>query len=270
VQPAAGERAAADRSYWESRLGEHDDLHGVGYLGLGQAFNVWMYRVRAAVFRRRVAPLAARFAEASVLDVGSGTGFYVDQWRRTAGVGEITGADITTVAVERLAQRFPEQRFERYDVGAPEAPPLPGGYAVITAFDVLFHITDDARYERAFRNVHDLLRPGGHFAFSDNFVHGGASHTDTQAARPLAQTEAAVRAAGLEIVERRPMFVLMNGPVDDPSLATRLWWQLLARVARLGEPAGWACGALTYPVERLLVALRRESPTTELMVCRRP
>jgi SAM-dependent methyltransferase len=270
VGPAAGERTEADRSYWEGRLGEHDDLHGVGYLGLGQAFNVWMYRVRAAVFRRRVAPLLSDFVDPSVLDVGSGTGFYIDQWRRAQGVGDITGVDITEVAVERLARRFPEQRFERYDVGTSEPAPLPGGYAVVSAFDVLFHVTDDERYERAFRNIHDLLRPGGYLAFSDNFVHGQASHTDTQAARPLAQTEAAVRAAGLEIVERRPMFVLMNGPVDAPSLATRIWWQLLARLARLGEPAGWACGALTYPVERLLVALRRESPTTELMVCRRP
>ena len=32
---------------------------------------------------------------------------------------------------------------------------------------------------------------------------------------------------------------------------------------------GWALGAMLYPVERALVRRRRESPSTELMVCRK-
>jgi hypothetical protein len=39
--------------------------------------------------------------------------------------------------------------------------------------------------------------------------------------------------------------------------------------AVLGEPFGWAVGAALFPLERMLVRARRESPSTELMVCRR-
>jgi hypothetical protein len=50
--------------------------------------------------------------------------------------------------------------------------------------------------------------------------------------------------------------------------------RLIARLAvpapaALGEPFGWALGALLFPVERALVRRLRESPSTELMVCRR-
>ena len=43
------------RGYWEQRLSEHYTLGGVGYLGLGEGFNDWMYRVRRHVFLKRFA-----------------------------------------------------------------------------------------------------------------------------------------------------------------------------------------------------------------------
>ena len=37
----------------------------------------------------------------------------------------------------------------------------------------------------------------------------------------------------------------------------------------LAEPLGWLLGALIYPIEKALVRLMREGPSTELMVCRK-
>ena len=49
----------------------------------------------------------------------------------------------------------------------------------------------------------------------------------------------------------------------------RLAWTAMVAPAALGEPIGWALGAALYPLERALVRRLRESPSTELMVCRK-
>ena len=81
---------------------------------MGRRYNEWMYRVRGRVFdavvarhflpggRPSPAPGAAPF---KVLDVGAGTGFYVDRWLALG--GSVTGVDLTDVAVDRLRERFP-------------------------------------------------------------------------------------------------------------------------------------------------------------------
>ena len=257
-----------NRAYWESRLAERFSLEGVGYTGLGKSFNEWMYRVRRAVVRRRARQRLAGAAP-RVLDIGSGTGFYLELWQ-DLGAAAVTGSDITETAVERLADAQPEVELVRFDVAA-DASPLAGrAFDVVSAFDVLFHIVDDRGYERALANIRDLLRPGGLVFFSDNFLHGPTIRTATQVSRSLVEVEAAVAAAGLEILERRPMMVLMNGPVDTGSRILHAWWRGLKRLAAGNDRLGWLAGALLFPVELALASILRESPTTELMVCQRP
>ncbi len=100
--------------YWSERLEQTYSLAGVGWLGLGEPFNRWMYAVRRRVFRRTIRA-SVDLEGARVLDVGSGTGFYVGLWREL-GVADITGSDLTGVAVERLRYLFPEVRFEQLDI----------------------------------------------------------------------------------------------------------------------------------------------------------
>src|SRR5262245_1706679 len=102
-----------------------------------------MYRVRGEVFDRVVDELgttSGRGRPARVLDVGAGTGFYVDRW--LARKASVTGVDLTEVSVRNLRERFPAARFIQADIGAPLGPPLAdeiGTFDVVSAFDVLFH-----------------------------------------------------------------------------------------------------------------------------------
>lgn len=259
------------RQYWERRLGEEYSLAGVGYLRLGRRYNEWMYRVRARVFDRVLAASGVSWEGTEVLDIGAGTGFYVEQWTRQ-GVARVTGLDITQVAVDALSARFPDDRFLRADIGQPLPPDLPlapASFQGISAMDVLFHIVDDAQYAMALRNIATLLAPGGVFLWSDNFLHHEAERVEHQASRPLAESERLVREAGLEIVARVPMFVLMNYPADTRSRLARWGWTAMVAPAALAEPLGWLVGAGLYPLERWLTAQCRESPSTEIMVCRR-
>src|SRR5215217_7388946 len=104
------------RAYWERRLSEQFTLDGVGYAGLGRSFNAWMYRVRRRVFLQTVKPLLNDPAATDVLDIGSGTGFYVDRWHEL-GVRSLTGSDLTDTAMARLTDRYPGDRFVRFDAG---------------------------------------------------------------------------------------------------------------------------------------------------------
>jgi len=87
------------RGYWKTRLTEHWDLHGVGFAGYGLRYNQWLYRVRRRVFLSHIRALPLDLSRATVLDLGSGTGFYVAIWR-SLGVKAIAASDLTTVAVE--------------------------------------------------------------------------------------------------------------------------------------------------------------------------
>lgn len=256
------------RAYWERLLAERYGLDGVGYTELGHAFNVWMYRVRRAVFLRAARPIVSAGAT-SVLDVGSGTGFYIDLWKEL-GVPEIAGLDITEVAVRRLRERHPGLSFERFDVGGAEPAPFSeGSFDVVSAFDVLFHIVDDGAYRRALATVHGLLRPGGTFIWSDNFVRGRTVRAPTQVSRSLDEIHALLGATGLEVLERRPAMVLMNAPVDSDSRVLNMSWRVIEGLASRSEKLGWATGALLYPLDLALCRLLHEGPTTELMICRR-
>lgn len=267
-----------NKQYWETRLREHYSLAGVGYLRLGRRYNEWMYRVRGEVFDRLVQATGNRqpatgWQGAKVLDVGAGTGFYVDRWLRMG--AEVTGLDLTEVAVRELSHCFPTANFVQADIGGPLGGGLvgrvlpPGSFDAVSAFDVLFHIVDDAAYARAFQNIAALLRPGGWFLWSDNFLRHPTERVAHQVSRSLEESTAAAEAAGFEVIERVPMFVLMNYPADTTSKLARWGWTAMVAPAALAEPIGWAVGALLYPLEKALVKRMKESPSTEVMVCRK-
>jgi SAM-dependent methyltransferase len=263
-----------NRQYWETRLREHYSLAGVGYLRLGRRYNEWMYRVRGSVFDRmvkRIQESGFRGQGAQVLDVGAGTGFYVDRWLRLG--ARVTGLDLTEVAVGELERGFAgrEARFLRADIGSrlEELPLAPGSFDAISAFDVMFHLVDDAQYARAFQNLAMLLKPGGWLLWSDNFLQHPTERITHQVSRPLAESTRLVETAGLEVVDRVPMFVLMNYPADTTSRVARWAWTAIVAPAMVAEPLGWLVGAVLYPIEKTLVRLVRESPSTEVMLCRK-
>jgi SAM-dependent methyltransferase len=256
------------RSYWEDRLARHYTAGGVGYLGLGEAYNKWMYHVRRHVFLDEVRRRIPERSSIEVLDIGSGTGFYMGLWHEL-GVTRLTGSDLTDVAVENLRRKYPMDRFIQFDVGE-TFPFASGEFGVISMMDVLFHIIDDERFEQAIANVFQALRPGGLFVFTDNFVRGDPVRIPHQASRTLTDIEIALVRIGFEIVRRRPVFFLMNAPIDSQSRLHARWWTSLTRAVSRGEWVGDLVGAALCPIELAITSRLREGPSTELMVCRRP
>ncbi len=132
------------REFWQQRLSGQFDLRGSGETTLSIAYNRACYRLRAEVLARALADHGFDPRGREVLDVGCGTGFFTG-WYLERGA-RVTGIDIAPVSIETLSARHPEARFRLADVSEQ---PIEGRYALVNAMDVLYHITDDARWTAA-------------------------------------------------------------------------------------------------------------------------
>lgn len=235
------------REFWERRLAGQFDLRGTGETGLSLAYNRACYALRAGVVRRALRRAGMDPAGRRVLDVGCGTGFWTAFY--LARGAHYTGLDIAPTSVERLAASHPEARFVLADVG--ETPP-PGDYDLVHAFDVLYHITDDARWERAVHHLAAAVAPGGLLFATDRFS-ASAADAEHNRMRPLPAYRALLEPAGLAIVDLAPTHVLLNRELGA--------WRFLNRAP-----------GLLLALDRALLALGagRGPDTNKLLVCRRP
>ncbi len=256
--------------YWQNRLTANYSLDGTGFQALGQHYNKWMYRIRKVIVKRVVNRTISELNVKDAFDIGSGTGFYIDMWIELGATGVI-GSDITDVAVSKLGEKYPSNEFFKLDIGQNVLPDQLSGrkFDIISAFDVLFHITDDVRYRNAILNISRLLREDGTFLFSENFLHRDALRSQHQVSRPLLSIERILQESGFKILDRIPMFVIMNAPVDTNSRLLQTTWKLIRTTAKKGRFASNFTGCLLYPLELILTGIVKEGPSTELMICKK-
>ena len=258
------------RRYWDNRHSESYGPESVGYLGLGVPYNVWMYRVRSHVVRREVRRSGIDVSKCDVLDVGSGTGFYIDLWT-TLRAKSVSGSDFAPYAVVSLEKRFPNHQFWELDITTDALPRELGQFDLVSAFDIFYHIVDDEKYWRAFRNVSALVRPGGHFAFSENLLRGGRESSEHQVSRSGEEITQLLSENGFDILRRAPVFFLMNRPLKSRSRVLSQTWNVIERIASKHDhpQLGHWLGAALYPIEISSLRWMSSGPTTEMMICRR-
>ena len=147
-------------------------------------------------------PVAGR----EVLDAGCGSGFFVDHYLEKG--AHVTGVDLTDVAVERLPDPLPLGPLR----GRRPLDVAPGpAYDLVSCFDVLFHIVDDAAWDAALTNLTDAVKPGGWFVFTEHFFkHAPAADAAHNKSRGRGVYETALIARGLAIHDERPTHHLMN------------------------------------------------------------
>lgn len=266
-------------TYWNERLNKDFSLAGVGHSGVGLRFNQWAYRARRRVLLHTLKDHGIEIQGAKILELGFGTGFYLDLWR-ALGAAHVTGFDIAQVAADAAQQRFADQKWTLAvgDIGKP----LPLGDAkgacrVATAFDVLFHLVDDAAWNGALDNLAASLEPGGHAIVFDKFQQKASALSHVKR-RTLEEYESALAARGFTVRSIRPLFVLMNSPTDRAGLSKvfhKTLWSLvklpykLGKLVGLGEVFGGLTGALLYWPELALTRLVRNGPSTKVLVARK-
>jgi SAM-dependent methyltransferase len=235
------------REFWDRRLSQHFDLRGTGETGLSLAYNRACYALRERVLTRALAETGFEPAGHAVLDVGCGTGFFTAYYLGRG--ARVTGVDIAPTSIERLRARHPEAQFILSDVSDVA---LERSYDLVNAFDVLYHITDDERWERAMRHLAAAVAPGGLLLVTDTFAELGSAEAHNRM-RPLPRYRALLEAEHFEVLGVEPTHVLLNRPLGPFRSLNRLPALLLAL-----DRALLALGFGHDPaVSKLLVARRR-------------
>jgi 2-polyprenyl-3-methyl-5-hydroxy-6-metoxy-1,4-benzoquinol methylase len=237
------------REFWQERLSGQFDLRGTGHPGLSAEYNELTYRLRAYVLDRALARHEVPVAGRRVLDGGCGTGFFVEHFLERG--ADVTGVDLTEISARELARKFPQAHFEVGDLSEWRAT---GTYDLVSCFDVLFHIVDDARWDRALTNLTDAVAPGGWFVFTEMFRRKNAVRDAAHnVERGWAAYRPALLARGLVIEDERPTHHLMNlelGPFRFLNRAP----QLLYRI----------------DLALLMAGLLESQGPNRLVLCRRP
>ncbi len=251
-------------AYWEERLKGNFSLTGVGDIRFPVSYNRYLYSLRGLAFQKALQQIKRDYQEFDVLDVGSGVGFYIDQWKRT-GVRHVSGSDITSTSVAQLGDRFPDSTFSQWDAGSEDIP-FDQEFGAISAFDVLFHVTDEERFARAISNISSLLTRGGYFLYSDYFMRGDEKRMEHVVFRNGKSTIDLIQNAGMEIVLRTPVFYMMNSPLVTEQRLPRYLFHLLLKSAGRSELLGRLVGGIAYPLEYLLLKLPVSATGTEIIV----
>lgn len=106
----------------------------------------------------------------TVLDVGSGSGHWIDFYREALGAREVVGIEISAAAAQALAARYedaPEVEIRDGDV-TEEGFGLDRRFDVVNAVDVLFHVVDEDAWRRTLRTLAAHLARGGRLVIAEH------------------------------------------------------------------------------------------------------
>ncbi|MFC1865760.1 class I SAM-dependent methyltransferase [Chloroflexota bacterium] len=265
-------------NYWQERLSKNFSLGGVGHSGFGQEYNKWLYKARIRALNKFVKNGCINPQGKSLLDIGCGTGFYIDYWERL-GVTNIVGLDITEISISRLSVIHPGYRFLRADITADNLE-LKNGFDTITAFDVLFHIVEEDKFEQAISNIRSNSHQNTRILIMDNFLSWHRSPGFHENDRTFDSYQEVLEKNGLEMKYMIPIFYFMGTPIDLAAVKNRLRrttlrysWFLTSRLISLGNKMrlpgrimNYLLGGFLYILDGIVLKYAKDCPCTKLLL----
>ena len=264
------------QEYW-TKLHREASLRSVGQSALPAELNAWLYRIG----RRNVAAFLRAhglqsLTGASVLDVGSGTGFWIDMWWEMD-ASTVDGVDFVPAAVERLRERFPGSTFTVGDVAEPGVLPAEGRYDFVAVLNVLLHVVDDDRFAAAAANIAATVRPGGRlFLAEPALTRAGSARPPrpgaSSLARPIGAYRAAFESGGLRLLGVGPSTVVGANPIETADPRYRWYlasWQRVGRWSRRWPRFTGIIGFGLAVVDRVLMKTGA-APSGKLILFERP
>ncbi|GIV30544.1 MAG: hypothetical protein KatS3mg034_1119 [Vicingaceae bacterium] len=105
----------------------------------------------------------------NILDIGSGTGHWLEFYHQLYPDAKIIGLDISEVAVKQLNKKLKNKNIEVmcFDISKSFNPGI--NFHIVNAIGVMFHIVEDIQWENAIENISKVLVEGGYFIVSGKF-----------------------------------------------------------------------------------------------------
>lgn len=205
--------------FWEDRLRTNPNLRGTGHRAFDLNYNQWLYQAQwdslDLLFGKHQVKLQGR----SVLDVGSGTGFYLGYYIEH-GAEPIYGLDITETSVQYLQKTYPQGYFSTCDISEQNLP-LQRSFGLVSAMSVLYHVVDDARFESAVTNLCTHLDPGGYLLLTDTFRRSLVPTARHARFRSMQSYQTIFARHNITVLDVLPIYYLMNRtfiPIIGPSV----------------------------------------------------
>lgn len=179
------------------------------------------------VYQKLIADLSIPANGANILDIGCGAGRWVRFFLDRYAPASITGVDFAESSVMLLRewagslQRPCPVAFQAADITAPDLaidrPAGAKGFDTINVGNVLFHIPEPDKFQRALGNIAGLLSENGR-VITTEYLPRVPTRTNWMAVRSRYEFAAACQQAGLEIAEIRPCSFFSNDPmgIDGP------------------------------------------------------
>jgi SAM-dependent methyltransferase len=265
-------------SYWQERLAKNFSLSGAGHSGLGLEYNKWLYKAKIRALNKLLRYGWINPEDKKILDIGCGTGFYIDYWEKL-GSASVAGLDITETSISRLSANYPKYKFIKADI-TNEKLELKDGFDIITAFDVLFHIVDEDKFEQAIMNIKSLSHEGTKILIMDNFLSQPRPPGFHENDRTFDRYQEVLAKNVLEAVEIISIFYFMGNPIDLSRVKSRLGryivrysWNMTRRLISLGNKLrlpgrimNCLLGGFLYTLDGIITRYAQNGPSTKLLI----
>jgi len=200
------------KDYWNRRLNSKFNIEGVGYLGLGEIYNQFLYQNRIDLLEGVINKAFDDMKNKRVLEFGPGTGIFT-KYFYDKGVQVYDAIDIVEKSVTELRCNYPNYNFKQGDIC--DNSNYQGQYDLIFGADVLLHITNETQYEKAINNISNHLSDNGICILFDPISNVHAkSESHHVVIREKEYVEKVLMNNELELVELLPVAYFMNYPFD--------------------------------------------------------
>lgn len=163
--------------------------------------------------------LRKRFSDITgkcVLDVGTGTGHWVEFYLKYLESSHVTGVDFSRSSVNVLRGRYTDHEnvsFQHADISVRNIE-LVNRFDVINAIGVMFHIVDDARWKQAIENLVLSVKQGGVIIVGGEFGCETRELGVIRRHRSLDEWKTVLRQAGAEVLDVK-YFDWFKGGTND-------------------------------------------------------
>jgi Glycosyltransferase len=201
------------RDYWNNRLNNKFDIEGVGYIGLGQIYNEFLYKSRFEILSYIIDKLFGQIKNKSVLELGPGIGLFTDYFCKN-NVDKYYAIDISEKSQKELSEKFEAFKFTLGDIAEKENYPK-DKYDFVFAADVLLHLTDEEKYKNVIKNLSDVLKDDGYIVLFDPITTiDSKSMSPHLVIRDIRYIKEILKENELEVIGVMPSAFFMNYPFD--------------------------------------------------------